>query len=90
MATTVCRSSRQYTSDGGPTGPCQPSLETGEERLPHAGDVANTNDHRKIETDALFASFYKEMTGLELQNDALAMLNSQITAIESAAREISQ
>ena len=62
------------------------------ERIEHeAGSgIANTNDHRKIETDALFASFYKEMTGLELQNDALAMLNSQITAIESAAREISQ
>ncbi len=62
------------------------------ERIEHeAGSgIANTNDHRKIGTDALFASFYKEMTGLELQNDALAMLNSQITAIESAAREISQ
>ena len=52
--------------------------------------IANANDHRKIGTDALFASFYKEMTGLELENEALEMLSTQITAIEKASREITQ
>jgi exonuclease SbcD len=52
--------------------------------------IANANDHRKIGTDALFASFYKEMTGLELENEALDMLNTQITSIENTSREITQ
>lgn len=51
------------------------------------GGVSDARDHRKISTDALFSSFYKEMTGTDLSSEVQQILHKEIAHIEMTNRE---
>lgn len=59
------------------------------ERTQHArGDgTVEAHDHRKISTDELFSSFFKEMTGSELSGESQQILHKEIAHIEVNNRE---
>lgn len=44
-------------------------------------------DHRKVSTDELFTSFFKEMTGSELSSEAQQILHKEIAHLEMNNRE---
>lgn len=47
-------------------------------------------DHRKVETQDLFASFYREMTGANLDEPAAQLLHAEIATLARADREAAQ
>ena len=61
------------------------------ERIESVGNSAGLGsgqDHRKVGIHELFSGFYEDMTGTPLGEEALKLLNSEISAIDQREREV--